>query len=319
MRTTDPVGPRESAVRGGALGVGRGVLLAVVVLAPEAAAWHGLLAVARETFGMTGWWAYLVPLLFGAAAGYVALLAMRYVLQGDSAMTERALTWVYGAAGAGFNWWHAVSSSTGNVASALFFGGASLSAVLLWDRTLRAWRRDELRAIGALEAPLPRFRALRWVLAPGQTFAAFRAAVVLGLTSPDEAIAAGEATRLAQRTPGDVAIERRVTAAAAALPVVERPAITGPTSKDAPLANLPVAERRVPLTELPAAAALREAWAAAGVVGVPSLDETAAAVEWLAERGVQVSAKYAREVRLREQRRVAALGRPVLTQVKASA
>lgn len=317
MRTTDPAGPHEGAVRGGALGVGRGVLLAVVVLAPEAAAWHGLLAVARETFGMTGWWAYLVPLLFGAAAGYVALLAMRYVLQGDSAMTERALTWVYGAAGAGFNWWHAVSSSTGNVASALFFGGASLSAVLLWDRTLRAWRRDELRAIGALEAPLPRFRALRWVLAPGQTFAAFRAAVVLGLTSPDEAIAAGEATRQAGRTPGDLVIERRAAAAVALSG--ERPAITAASSKDASLADLPVVERRVPLTELPSAAALREAWAAAGVVGVPSLEETCAAVEWLTERGVEVSAKYAREVRLREQRRVDAPGRPVLTQVKASA
>jgi hypothetical protein len=281
---------------------------------------------------MTGNWAYLVPLLFGAAAGYVALLAMRYVLQGDSAMTERALTWVYGAAGAGFNYWHASTSPAGNVASAIFFGGASLSAVLLWDRTLRAWRRDELRTVGALEAPLPRFRALRWVLAPGQTFAAFKAAVLHGLTTPDEAIAAAEAGQIVRRDepagavpavratelPGPVS-EQAAAGVLAELPPADEaavePADAAEQRSNGAVAELPGAEGRVPLTELSAAAALREAWAAAGVNGVPTLQETADAVEWLRARGVTVTPKYAREVRLRQQKRTRQ--RPVL--VKAGA
>lgn len=179
------------------MSVGRGLVLAIVVLAPEVSAWHGLLELARVKFGLTGWEASLVPLLFGAAAFYCALLSVRHVLAGDSALTERILTWLYAAAGAGFNWWYA--DSKGNPAAALFFGGASLSAALLWDRTLRSWRRDELRAMGALEQPLPRFRLLRWMLDPKTTYQAFRLAVVDGLTTPEDALHAARSSESARR------------------------------------------------------------------------------------------------------------------------
>lgn len=163
-----------------------GASLTVVVVAPELAAWHGLLGFARDVLRLTGAWALLVPLMFGIAAFYCALLAVRDVTAGDSAVVERALTWVYAAAGAGFNWFYGTSS--GNAAAALFFAGASLSAALLWDRTLRAWRRDELRAAGALERPLPRFRLLRWLVAPRETWRAWSLAVREGITSPAEAL-----------------------------------------------------------------------------------------------------------------------------------
>lgn len=169
------------------LKLGLGLTLAVVVLAPETAAWHGLLGLAQDRFGLTGGWQYVVPLSAGVAAFYTALLAVRHVLEGDSATSERALTWAYASGGAALNYWY--EASQGKSAAALYFGAASLSSALLWDRTLRAWRRDELRDMGALEQPLPRFRALRWVVAPGETFGAWKLAITEGITVPAEALA----------------------------------------------------------------------------------------------------------------------------------
>lgn len=158
--------------------------LMIVVVAPAAASWLGLMAVGRDWLGLGGPWAVLVPLVFDAAALYVAALSWRSVLAGDSALVDRLLVWVYAIGSAGLNVWHAASAP-----AALFFGAASVSAVVLWDRTLRARRRDALREMGAIEVPLPRYRLLRWVVAPKETAAAFRVAIVEGVTSPTEALA----------------------------------------------------------------------------------------------------------------------------------
>lgn len=131
--------------------------LVVVVVAPAAASWLGLMEVGREWLDLRGGWEVLVPLVFDAAALYVAALSWRSVLAGDSALVDRLLVWVYAAGSAGLQVWHA--SATAGAAAALFFGAASVSSVVLWDRTLRARRRDALRAMGAIELPLPRFRA----------------------------------------------------------------------------------------------------------------------------------------------------------------
>ncbi|WP_214369782.1 DUF2637 domain-containing protein [Pseudonocardia sp. H11422] len=315
------------------VGGSRGVLLGVVVFAPELAAWQGLLALGRDTFKMSGGWEYLVPLLFGAAAFYVALLAQRYVLRGDSALTERMLTWMYAAAGAGFNWWHA--HHVGEHAAALFFGGASLSAALLWDRTLRAWRRDQLREVGALERPLPRFRALRWMLAPVSTFQAFRASVLLGLTTPDEALAAVERQQAAveqqrveaERAKREQAEIERGPAEIEQPPAAELEQVRATEIEDEVTAEaatepqgfpvVPDEQRRTSLVELAArskAQAVREAWRMNGVDGNPSLDDIRPAVRLLAEHGVEVTEKYVREVRLRDQRSPQS-SRPVLTAV----
>ena len=123
-----------------------GALLVVVVGAPAAASFHGLTQAGVGALGLTGGWEVLVPLVLDAGAAYTAVLALRDVLAGDSALLNRTLTWLYALGGAALNAWWGQSLST---AAALYFAAATLSAVVLWDRTLRAMRRDQLRERGA--------------------------------------------------------------------------------------------------------------------------------------------------------------------------
>lgn len=162
--------------------------LALVVLAPAAASWHGLVATGRDVFDLRDGWEYVVPLTLDGAALYAGALSIRAILKGDSAFGARFLTALYALAAAGFNGFHALTTAGGNVPAALFFAGASLSAVVLWDVTLRALRRDQLRAAGLIEKPLPRFRGLRWVVAPRETARAWRLAVVEQIHDPAEAL-----------------------------------------------------------------------------------------------------------------------------------
>lgn len=169
--------------------------LALVVIAPAAASWHGLVGAGRDVFGLTGGWEYVVPLTLDGAALYSAVLAMRAILAGDSAFGARFLTAIYALSAATFNGWHAKTAAGGNLQAAIFFAGASLSAVVLWDVTLRALRRDQLRAAGLVEAPLPRWRLLRWLVAPVETARAWRLAVVDQITDPAEALKLARAGR----------------------------------------------------------------------------------------------------------------------------
>lgn len=169
------------------------VALAVVVLAPAAASWHGLVAAGREVLMLGNGWELLVPLTLDSAALYAATLALRAVLSSDSAFGARVLTALYAAAASGINAYHAHSSG-GSLVSSAYYAGMSLSAVVLWDVTLRHWRRDQLREKGHLEQPLPRFRALRWVVAPLETGRAWRLAVLQGITDPREALERANST-----------------------------------------------------------------------------------------------------------------------------
>jgi hypothetical protein len=135
---------------------------------------------------LPGWWAVLVPLVLDAAAAYSAVLALRDVLAGDAAGMNRVLVWAYAFSSAGLNVWH--GENTEGLQAALFYGLASVSAVVLWDRTLRATRRDLLRRRGAVAAPTPRFRFARWLVAPGETGRAWRLAVLEGISDPAEAV-----------------------------------------------------------------------------------------------------------------------------------
>lgn len=162
-------------------------LLTVVVGAPAAASWHGLTGFGTSVLGLSSAWSVVVPLTLDAAACYTAWLALRAVLHGDSALVPRLLTVAYALASAGFNVVHALTVHEG-VAGAAYFGGAALSAALLWDITLRAWRRDQLRALGLVEGPLPRFRSVRWLVAPVETSRAWRVAVIEGISDPIQAL-----------------------------------------------------------------------------------------------------------------------------------
>lgn len=241
--------------------VGTALLLVVVVGAPAAASWHGLSEAGATALGLPGAWSALVPLVLDAAGAYAAVLSVRDVLSGDSAAMNRLLVWAYALGSAGFNAWHA--DRVGGLPAALFYALASISAVLLWDRTLRAVRRDRLREAGAVSPPAPRFRMARWLVAPGETGRAWRAAVVEGITDPADAV------RLVR------------------LPLLDRPAL--PPAPTSPETGAPA------LTELSKADAVRRA--------VAELGEAATAREvslFLAGRGVEVAPTYVSDVARRD-------------------
>ncbi|MGH8919377.1 MAG: DUF2637 domain-containing protein [Actinomycetes bacterium] len=163
-------------------------LLVIVIGAPAAASWHGLTDAGEHALGLHGAWSWLVPLVVDAAASYAAVLALRSTESGDAAGLDRALVWLYAAGSAALNaWW---ADRSGGLPAAAFFAGSSVSAVVLWDRTLRAVRREVLRARGAVAAPTPRFRAARWLVAFHETKQAWCLAVVEGITDPAEAVRA---------------------------------------------------------------------------------------------------------------------------------
>lgn len=242
------------------------LLLVVVIGAPAAASWHGLTAAGEQALGLSGAWSALVPLVLDAAAAYAAVLALRDVLAGDAAGMNRLLVWVYAIGSAALNAWHA--DQVGGLAAALFYAAASISAVILWDRTLRALRRDHLRELGAVSPPTPRFRLARWMVAPGETARAWRLAVVEGVSDPVEAV------RLARLTGADVE---------------ELPA-------------LPVRAELVDLwAGLSKADAVRRALADAET---PDGRAPRVIAEWLADRGVDVAPTYVSDVIRRDSKAI---------------
>lgn len=185
--------------------------LAVVVIAPAAASWHGLVSTGRDLLKLTDGWEYLVPLTLDGAALYAGALAIRAILAGDSAFGARFLTALYAMVAAGFNAFHAYTTQQGSVAAALYFAIASLSAVVLWDVTLRALRRDQLRDLGAIEAPLPKFRLLRWLVDLPMTARAWRVAVIEQITDPNEALQRARELRGLPTIPVRTAVAERLT------------------------------------------------------------------------------------------------------------
>lgn len=234
------------------------VLLVVVIGAPAAASWHGLTAAGEQALGLPGVWSALVPLVLDAAAAYAAVLALRDVLAGDAAGMNRLLVWAYAVGSAALNAWYA--DQVGGLPAALFYAAASISAVILWDRTLRALRRDHLREQGAVSPPTPRFRLARWMVAPGETAQAWRLAVVEGVTDPVEAV------RLARL---------------AGAGVDERLALPARTVVIDPWAELSKAD------------AVRRALAEAET---PDGRAPRVIAEWLADRGVDVAPTYVSDV-----------------------
>lgn len=282
-----------------------GLPLVVVVVAPAAASWLRLVEVGHGWLGLAGPLAVLVPLVFDAAALYVAALSWRSVLAGDSALVDRLLVWAYAIGSATLNIWYSESAP-----AAMFFGAASVSAVVLWDRTLRARRRDALREMGAIEQPLPRFRLLRWVVAPAETGRAWRLAVIEGLTSPAEAL------EFARRT--------AVVEATTSLPraAVEPPEAGGAdvidADDDVKPAEIVAGGSDYEMQALNACETKREAlllaWDYLQVKGIPKTSDVMPAVEWLAERGVRIDKSGAYDVRRRLERK-ALLSRVQLTAV----
>lgn len=252
------------------LKVVRAVAFAVVVLAPVLASWHGLVAVGHQWLGL-GVWAPLVPLTLDAAALYAAVLSWAATLEGDAAGVDRLLVWVYAGLSAGLNVWHA--DAIGGIRAAVFYGVASLSAAVVWERTLRAVRRRELRVLGAIDSPAPHFRLIRWALHMRETWGAWRLAIGEGV--PD----------------GRQALAMYRSQSAATFPQASAPATTAPAEVDETAqTTASLAVRAVEVTPeldgLTVKQALATAFDALGVE--PDTDAVVPAREWLAARGREV-------------------------------
>ena len=263
---TDPVGE----LKAWGLRIFGAVALVAVVGAPAAASWHGLVRFGRNELQLTDGWEYLVPISLDGAAAYAAWLALRAVLAGDSAVWPRLLTLVYAISSAAFN-----AHAAPTPAAALFYGAMSLSAVVLWDTTLRALRRDQLRTMGVIEGPAARYRPLRWLFAPTETLDAVKIAVLENVADPRQALrmVRGEQVGLEPPPPdGGTPVE-----GAAAPEVVERADVIDYEPRE--------------LTVSSKADAVRVAFATVGP------DDVQAVLAWLAQRGITVDRTYVYDLR----------------------
>jgi hypothetical protein len=300
-----------------------------VVAAPAAASWQGLTALGSDTFGL-GAWAFLVPLVLDAAALYVASLALEDVLRGDSAVANRGLVWVYALGSAGMNAYHAHHAKLDTSAS-VFFAAASISAAVLWDRTLKRTRRDELEKGNHLEKRLPKFRALRWLFAPVSTLLTYRFAVLEGLTTPADALAYRYAVKRhhALRNSGlDPLVVIAYSRAAAGRPeltfadwatqeygqltpsprVIEADSPTAGELESGPVDGLATPVPAAELAGLSKAAVVLKAMRAmdANPDDPAAVSVVPAAVEWAAQRGVAIDRSYAYDAFRRYQSKVTA-------------
>jgi hypothetical protein len=171
-----------------------------------AASWTGLVGFAEDILGLDGRARYIVPVSLDGLAVTLAFLGLRSTLAGDAAIFPRTLAWIVVGAGAGFNYWHAREVGQGE-AAAIYFGGMTLLVYLGFEVILRQLRREQLRAQGAVERPLPRFRLVRWLRFPGSTFRAWSAAVEQGLTEPTEAIHAAALKRVERKQLAELELE----------------------------------------------------------------------------------------------------------------
>jgi hypothetical protein len=268
--TLDAAASQLWGLRRGLLRVTGTVTLGAVVAAPAVASWHGLVTFGRQELALAGGLEYVVPISLDGAAGYAAWLAVRAVLAGDSAVWPRLLTLVYATVSAAFN-----AHAQGTAVSALFYAAMSLSAVVLWDTSLRAWRRDGLRALGIIEGPAARYRPLRWLFAPAETFAALKTAVLENVADPRAALAMVRGQLLA-----DVPEPRDGDGQAAAGGSVAGGSVLGAETIE-----------YEPLQIGSKAEAVRAAFMAIGSDDVPTV------LAWLADRGVAVDRTYVYDLR----------------------
>jgi Protein of unknown function (DUF2637) len=164
------------------------VLLSLVVISVAAMSFTGLVGFGRDVLHLSGLAAAMVPVSLDMAAMSCGALGLRSVAAGESAAGARCMLAAFVIASASANYLHA-ERAYGDTAAALFFGSMSVAAVAMFDLVLRSLRRAALRSIGAIERPLPRFRAVRWLRFPRETFGGWSMAVRFGLTRPDDALA----------------------------------------------------------------------------------------------------------------------------------
>ena len=161
---------------------------AAVLLAIEALAVRGQLDFAHHVLGLSGAYVYVVPLALEGGTLVSAALALWATLTGDPTAAHRLWTYLFLGGAAAANWLGALAAGRSWVAAA-YLAATCVAALRMWHAILHRIQRAELHKAGAVEPPLPRFRVLRWLIAPRETGAAWRLAVREGITSPADALA----------------------------------------------------------------------------------------------------------------------------------
>lgn len=173
-------------------------LLTVVAIAASYGAALGQAGFAEIYLGMHGPERFVVFLIIEATAVALMLLANQTALAGDSAGGLWTLVWIVTAGAVTMQIVHAYA--IGQPEAAMVYATASVLTVVLWRAKTRRSLRDRLRAAGMIEDPLPRYRPVRWVLRPRETFRAWYLALGEGVSDPATAMDMARADRLYHRS-----------------------------------------------------------------------------------------------------------------------
>ncbi|HEX3961155.1 MAG TPA: hypothetical protein VHZ03_31810 [Trebonia sp.] len=174
---------------------------AVVLAAIESLAVRGQADFGRFDLGLSGVWQYTPAVALEAGAITWAGLALWAMLTRDRVGLPHLMTAITVMAAAGASWTGARAAHRPDVGAA-YLALASVFALLMWHQIMTRVRRDDLRDSGEMQTvpARPRFGAFRWLMAPGETFSAWRLSILARVSNPDEALvklAALKAERLA--------------------------------------------------------------------------------------------------------------------------
>ncbi len=173
-------------------------LLTIVAVAASYGAALGQAGFAEMYLGMHGPERFVVFLIIEATAVALMLLANQTALAGDSAGGLWTLVWLVTAGAVTMQVIHAYA--IGQPEAAMVYATASVLTVVLWRAKTRRSLRDRLRAAGMIEDPLPRYRPVRWVLRPRETFRAWYLALGEGVSDPATAMDMARADSLYHRS-----------------------------------------------------------------------------------------------------------------------
>ena len=156
-------------------------------------------------YGQAGWFyenvihnwavAYGLAATIESIGVFLAYEAHTALMAGDASIRLRATSYAIGALVGALNYAHWSSAGYRPNPVALTFGLLSSISPWLWAIRSRSLNRDRLRELGLIDPRAVRFAVIRWVMFPGRTAKAFRAAVWAGVVQPAEAIANADAAR----------------------------------------------------------------------------------------------------------------------------
>jgi hypothetical protein len=167
----------------------RPVIAAIPIIGVNATAFIGQFAFMREH--ITSWPLAGIILLSGtleSIAVYLAFEAHEAMRKGDSSLTLRIGSYLFGAGIGILNYSHYAGPGFRPTFLAVATGLMSTSSAPLWGIYSRRIGRERLIELGLIEPRSVKFARARWLLWFRETFGAFRLAVWTGTQDPNTAI-----------------------------------------------------------------------------------------------------------------------------------